>query len=122
MYKYWVMEMMEAHHQQSLTMQMKQRRLGFGNGCITSPKVQPQEKDATTRLTPNGVRLGRFSANAVSQNGIHTSKSSGDQFKSAAAQSQVTKVRSVRPHNRESEVTSYTRLYSYTFYLGTVSV
>lgn len=68
MYKYWVMEMMEAHHQQSLAIQMKQRRLANGH----SP-VSIQQKEAL----PNGLHRENVNRKHTAQhNGITTSSSS----------------------------------------------
>ncbi|PIK60900.1 putative serine palmitoyltransferase 2 [Apostichopus japonicus] len=84
MYEYWVMEMMEAHHQQSLTMQMKQRRLGFGNGHISASKTGPSRSGDIARLTPNGVRLGGSYKKSAPKNGIHKSRSSAKNFNERA--------------------------------------
>lgn len=92
MYEYWVMEMMEAHHQQSLTMQMKQRRLGFGNGHISASKTGPSRSGDIARLTPNGVRLGGSYKKSAPKNGIHKSRSSAKNF-NERAETQIQEVR-----------------------------
>lgn len=64
MYKYWLMEMMEAHHRQSFTMQLQHRRLEFS-----------KKKDAVAGLSPRDVKLVGFRKASAANNGVRKSRS-----------------------------------------------